>query len=57
PGQLMSAAAFLDGKPEVNDETISAAMSGNVCRCGTYARIRRAIKRAAPELLSSKKEA
>jgi isoquinoline 1-oxidoreductase alpha subunit len=53
----MSAAAFLDGKPEVNDETISAAMSGNVCRCGTYARIRRAIKRAAPELLSSKKEA
>jgi isoquinoline 1-oxidoreductase alpha subunit len=57
PGQLMSAAAFLNGKPEVNDETITAAMSGNVCRCGTYARIRRAIKRAAPELLSPKKEA
>jgi isoquinoline 1-oxidoreductase alpha subunit len=46
-GQLMSAAAFLNSKPTVNDETITAAMSGNVCRCGTYSRIRRAIKRAA----------
>lgn len=46
-GQLMSAAAFLSSKATVNDETIAAAMSGNVCRCGTYSRIRRAIKRAA----------
>lgn len=46
-GQLMSAAAFLHGKPVVNDESITAAMSGNLCRCGTYGRIRRAIKRAA----------
>jgi len=47
PGQLMSAAAFLNGKSEVNDETISNAMAGNLCRCGTYGRIRRAIKRVA----------
>jgi len=47
PGQLMSAAAFLNAKPEVSDETISNAMAGNLCRCGTYGRIRRAIKRAA----------
>jgi isoquinoline 1-oxidoreductase alpha subunit len=46
-GQLMQAASFLKGKPAVNDETITAAMSGNICRCGTYARIRKAIKRAA----------
>jgi isoquinoline 1-oxidoreductase subunit alpha len=46
-GQLMSAAAFLNGKPTVNDETITVAMAGNICRCGTYSRIRRAIKRAA----------
>ena len=48
---------FSTGKPTVNDETITAAMSGNICRCGTYARIRKAIKRAARERLSSKKEA
>ncbi|MFL9893408.1 (2Fe-2S)-binding protein [Paraburkholderia sp. RL17-381-BIF-C] len=46
-GQLMQAASFLKGKPTVNDETITAAMSGNICRCGTYSRIRKAIKRAA----------
>jgi isoquinoline 1-oxidoreductase subunit alpha len=46
-GQLMQAAAFLKGKASVSDETITAAMSGNICRCGTYARIRKAIKRAA----------
>ncbi|ASL46897.1 Isoquinoline 1-oxidoreductase subunit alpha [Burkholderia sp. AD24] len=46
-GQLMQAAAFLKDKPTVNDETISTAMSGNICRCGTYSRIRKAIKRAA----------
>jgi len=46
-GQLMQAASFLKDKPTVNDETITAAMSGNICRCGTYSRIRKAIKRAA----------
>ncbi|WP_250517108.1 (2Fe-2S)-binding protein [Caballeronia sp. INDeC2] len=48
-GQLMQAAAFLKGKTSVSDDAITAAMSGNICRCGTYARIRRAIKRAAAE--------
>lgn len=46
-GQLMQAASFLKDKPTVNDETIATAMSGNICRCGTYSRIRKAIKRAA----------
>ncbi|WP_144139462.1 (2Fe-2S)-binding protein [Paraburkholderia sp. BCC1884] len=46
-GQLMQAAAFLKDKPTVNDDTIAAAMSGNICRCGTYGRIRKAIRRAA----------
>jgi isoquinoline 1-oxidoreductase alpha subunit len=44
---LMQAASFLKDKPTVNDETIATAMSGNICRCGTYSRIRKAIKRAA----------
>ena len=46
-GQIMSAAALLRDTPEPTDEEIDAAMSGNVCRCGTYQRIRAAIKRAA----------
>lgn len=46
-GQLMQAASFLKDKPTVNDETIATAMSGNICRCGTYSRIRKAIRRAA----------
>ena len=46
-GQLMSAAALLASKPKPTDEDIDAAMSGNVCRCGTYQRIRAAIKDAA----------
>lgn len=45
-GQLMSAAALLSQTPKPSDEDINAAMSGNVCRCGTYQRIRAAIKRA-----------
>jgi isoquinoline 1-oxidoreductase subunit alpha len=48
-GQIMSAAALLSRSPAPNDEDIDAAMSGNLCRCGTYPRIRRAIKRAAQE--------
>jgi isoquinoline 1-oxidoreductase alpha subunit len=43
----MSAAALLAGTPKPTDEDIDAAMSGNICRCGTYNRIRLAIHRAA----------
>ena len=46
-GQLMSAAALLTSKPKPTDDDIDAAMSGNVCRCGTYLRIREAIHYAA----------
>ena len=46
-GQLMSAAALLAKKPNPTDADIDTAMSGNICRCGTYQRIRRAIHRAA----------
>jgi len=46
-GQLMSAAALLAKNPHPNDADIDAAMSGNICRCGTYQRIHRAIHRAA----------
>jgi aerobic-type carbon monoxide dehydrogenase small subunit (CoxS/CutS family) len=46
-GQIMSAAALLAGNPSPTDADIDAAMSGNLCRCGTYPRIRQAIKRAA----------
>lgn len=49
-GQIMSAAALLAGVPDPTDADIDAAMRGNICRCGTYRRIRRAIHRAA-ELL------
>ncbi len=46
-GQLMSAAALLAAKPKPSDADIDAAMDGNICRCGTYQRIRAAIKDAA----------
>ncbi len=46
-GQIMSAAALLAHNPHPSDSAIDAAMSGNICRCGTYARIRAAIKHAA----------
>jgi len=48
-GQIMSAAALLAGNPAPDDADIDAAMAGNICRCGTYVRIRDAIKRAAGE--------
>ena len=48
-GQIMSAAALLDAVPHPGDAEIDAAMAGNICRCGTYVRIRQAIKRAAAE--------
>src|SRR5438067_8090018 len=47
PGQIMSAAALLATTPHPDDADIDAAMAGNICRCGTYVRIREAIKRAA----------
>ena len=46
-GQLMSAVALLERNPDPSDKDIDEAMSGNICRCGTYGRIRRGIKRAA----------
>ncbi|MEJ1968224.1 MAG: (2Fe-2S)-binding protein [Rhizomicrobium sp.] len=46
-GQIMSAAALLATTPHPDDDDIDAAMAGNICRCGTYVRIRAAIKRAA----------
>lgn len=48
-GQIMSACALLKQTPRPTDEQIDAAMSGNICRCGTYSRIRVAIHRAANE--------
>ena len=46
-GQIMSAAALIAGNPHPTDADIDDAMSGNICRCGTYVRIREAIKQAA----------
>ncbi len=46
-GQIMSAAALLAAKPQPSDADIDAALSGNICRCGTYQRIRAAVHRAA----------
>jgi len=53
-GQIMSAAVLLHENPKPTDEDIDEAMSGNICRCGTYPRIRRAIHRAA-ELAAEKR--
>ncbi len=49
PGQIMSAAALLQKNPNPSDAEIDAAMSGNLCRCGSYQRIRKAIHAAAQE--------
>jgi isoquinoline 1-oxidoreductase alpha subunit len=49
PGQIMAAAALLQAKAKPTDEDIDQALSGNVCRCGTYGRIRAAVHRAAGE--------
>jgi len=46
-GQIMSASALLASTPQPDDKDIDAAMAGNICRCGTYVRIREAIKKAA----------
>ncbi|MDB6103767.1 MAG: isoquinoline 1-oxidoreductase [Gammaproteobacteria bacterium] len=53
-GQIMSAAALLGTNPSPSDADIDAALSGNICRCGTYVRIRKAVHRAA-ELLRGEK--
>ncbi|MBL8209910.1 MAG: (2Fe-2S)-binding protein [Bryobacterales bacterium] len=47
PGQIMQAASLLKEKPKPTDADIEAAMQGNICRCGTYERIRKAVKIAA----------
>ena len=52
-GQIMSAAALLKKTPHPNDAEIDAAMSGNLCRCGTYLRIRKAIHKAAGQASGS----
>ena len=51
-GQIMSAIALLQAKPTPSDDDIDLAMNGNLCRCATYMRIRRAIKTAAKEIKS-----
>ena len=55
-GQIMSATALLAAKPNPTDSDIDDAMSGNICRCGTYLRIRQGIKRAAHAGPSAKNE-
>ena len=52
-GQLMSASALLSSNPKPSNEDINATMSGNICRCGTYGRIRAAIKQASNDLASA----
>jgi isoquinoline 1-oxidoreductase alpha subunit len=54
-GQIMSAAALLKSNPAPTDADIDVAMSGNLCRCGTYDRIRKAIHRAAQEMKVAEK--
>jgi isoquinoline 1-oxidoreductase alpha subunit len=49
-GQIMSATALLARNPDPTDEEINTAMSGNICRCGTYQRIHEAIKTASKEM-------
>lgn len=49
-GQIMNASALLKANPNPSDEDIEAAMNGNICRCGTYVRIKQAIKTAAEEI-------
>jgi isoquinoline 1-oxidoreductase alpha subunit len=52
PGQIMSATALLQKNPKPTDADIDNAMSGNICRCGTYQRVREAIKAASAKLAS-----
>ncbi|WP_333839501.1 (2Fe-2S)-binding protein [Novosphingobium sp.] len=56
-GQIMSATALLTSTPNPTDADIDGAMAGNICRCGTYVRIREAIKAAAAQKTAAKKTA
>ena len=56
-GQIMTAAALLNRTPNPSDEDLLAAMEGNYCRCGTYHRIKRAIRRAAEGMAYDVREA
>ena len=56
-GQIMAATALLRDNPNPSDDDIDEAMSGNICRCGTYVRIRRAIKVAAGQIEARVEEA
>jgi len=49
PGQIMSAAALIAHNPSPSDEDIDAALAGNICRCGTYQRVREAVRKAAAQ--------
>jgi isoquinoline 1-oxidoreductase alpha subunit len=53
-GQLMQAAALLAEEPRIDDAAIDRVMAGNICRCGTYGRIRAAIKQAASEIAATR---
>ena len=55
-GQIMSASALLKRNPNPSDEEIEAAMNGNICRCGTYIRIKKAIKMAANSKIAQKQK-
>jgi isoquinoline 1-oxidoreductase alpha subunit len=50
PGQIMQAVSLLASKPHPTDDDIDSGMAGNICRCGTYQRIRAAVKQAAKEM-------
>jgi isoquinoline 1-oxidoreductase alpha subunit len=54
-GQIMSATALLNSNPQPSDDDIDAAMAGNICRCGTYPRIRKAIHLASKEMTNGSK--
>jgi aerobic-type carbon monoxide dehydrogenase small subunit (CoxS/CutS family) len=54
PGQLMAAAALVARDPDPSDDAVKAALSGNLCRCGTYPKILRAVKRAAATMRESR---
>jgi aerobic carbon-monoxide dehydrogenase small subunit len=56
PGMIMSALAFLNACPDPSDEQIAAALDGNICRCGAYRRILRAVHQAATTLQASPSE-
>ena len=54
PGQIMSAAALLAHNPNPSDDDIDAALAGNICRCGTYQRVREAVRQAAAQRRASR---